>query len=187
MKDRLLRGAARVALADPIAHLIGRWRRRQPGYRPELDRELDPQLATVLELQRLLRLPALDSMEPVPARRFAEEGMSPLDVDLVPMAELVDTVVEGHRETIPVRIYRPHGAGRHWIVYLHGGGGVIGSIRSSEPVARLLAAQTGCTVASVGYRLGPEHRHPAAIDDSCAAWTAIALGSCGLAGSMSLG
>ncbi len=128
----------------------------------------------MLELQRLLRLPALDSMEPEPARRFAEDGLSPLDLDPIPMASVVDTTVEGHRCTIPVRIYVPHGAGPSWIVYLHGGGGVIGSIRGSEPVARLLAAQTGCTVASVGYRLGPEHRHPAAIDDACAAWNAIA-------------
>jgi acetyl esterase/lipase len=168
VKDRLLRGAARVALADPIARLLGRGRQRGT------DRELDPQVAAVLELQRLLRLPALDSMEPVPARQFAEDGMSPLDVKLLPMAEIVDTLVEGHRSSIPVRIYRPHGAGPHWIVYLHGGGGVIGSIRSSEPVARLLAAQTGCTLASVGYRVGPEHRHPAAVDDACAAWNAIA-------------
>jgi len=90
------------------------------------------------------------------------------------MDEVIDTTVAGHRGTIPVRIYVPYGAGRHWIVYLHGGGGVIGSIRGSEPVTRLLAAQTGCTVASVDYRLGPEHRHPAAIDDACAAWNAIA-------------
>ncbi len=60
--------------------------------------------------------------------------MSPLDVDSSPMAEITDTMVEGHRSSIPVRIYRPHGAGPNWIVYLHGGGGVIGSIRSSEPV-----------------------------------------------------
>lgn len=168
VKDRLLRGAARAALVDPIARVLGR--RRQRG----VEQELDPQVAAVLELQRLLGLPALDSMEPVPARRFAEEGLSPLDIDPVPMAEIIDTTVEGHRCTIPVRIYVPHGAGPHWIVYLHGGGGVIGSIRSSEPVTRHLAAQTGATVASVGYRLGPEHRHPAAIDDACAAWNAIA-------------
>jgi len=168
VKDRLLRGVARAALADPIARLLGRGRQRGT------DRELDPQIAAVLELQRLLRLPALDSMEPVPARQFAEEGMSPLDVELLPMAEITDMLVEGHRSSIPVRIYRPPGAGPNWIVYLHGGGGVIGSIRSSEPVARLLAAQTGCTLASVGYRLGPEHRHPAAVDDACAAWNAIA-------------
>ncbi len=168
MKDRLLRGAARAALADPIAQVLGRRRRRG------VDRALDPQVAAVLELQRLLRLPALDSMEPAPARRFAEQGLSPLDADPIPMAEVVDTAVAAHRGTIPVRLYVPHGAGPHWIVYLHGGGGVIGSIRSSEPVTRLIAAQTGATVASVGYRLGPEHRHPAAIDDACAAWNALA-------------
>ena len=167
MKERLLRGAARAALADPIARVIGRRRRR-------VDRGLDPQVAAVLELQRLLRYPALDTMEPDRARRFAEEGLSPLDAAPVPMAEVIDTTVAGHRVRIPVRIFVPRGAGPHWIVYLHGGGGVIGSIRSAEPVTRLLAAQTGCTVASVGYRLGPEHRHPAAIDDACAAWDALA-------------
>jgi acetyl esterase len=164
----LLRGAARAAVAAPIARLLGRRRRRGP------DRELDPQVAAVLELQRLLRLPALDSMEPTPARRFAEEGLSPLDVAPVAMDQVIDTAVSGHRARIPVRIFVPHGAGPHWIVYLHGGGGVIGSIRGAEPVTRLLAAQTGCTVASVGYRLGPEHRHPAAVDDACAAWDAVA-------------
>lgn len=168
MKDRLLRGAARAVLADPIARLLGR--RRQRG----VDGELDPQVAAALELQRLLRIPALDSMEPEGARRLAEEGLSAMEVAPIPMAEVIDTAVEGHRSTIPVRIYVPHGAGPHWIVYLHGGGGVIGSIRSSEPAARLIAAQTGCTLASIGYRVGPEHRHPAAIDDACAAWNAIA-------------
>jgi acetyl esterase len=163
-----MRGAAHAALADPIARLLGR--RRQRG----VDRDLDPQIAAVLELQRLLRLPALDSMEPVPARKFAEEGLSPMDVAPVAMSEVIDTAIIGHRARIPVRIFVPHGAGPHWIVYLHGGGGVIGSIRSAEPVTRQLAAQTGCTVASVGYRLGPEFRHPAAIDDACAAWDAIA-------------
>jgi acetyl esterase len=168
VKDRLLRGAARAALADPIARVLGR--RRQRG----VDRELDPQVAAVLELQRLLGPPPLDSLEPAPARQYAEDGMAPLEVAPIAMAEIVDTTVKGHRGTIPVRIYVPHGAGRHWIVYLHGGGGVLGSIRSAESVSRLLAAETGATVASVGYRLGPEHRHPAAIEDACAAWNAIA-------------
>jgi acetyl esterase/lipase len=50
---------------------------------------------------------------------------------------------------------------------------VIGSIRSCEPITRHLAAQTGCTVASVEYRLGPEDRHPASVDDACLAWQAM--------------
>jgi acetyl esterase len=113
-------------------------------------------------------------MEPARARNFAESGLSPLDIGRVAMAEVHDTTVAGPAGAIAVRIFVPHDATPHWIVYLHGGGGVIGSIRSSEPATRLLAAQTRCVVASVEYRLGPEHRHPAAIDDACAAWNALA-------------
>jgi acetyl esterase len=76
--------------------------------------------------------------------------------------------------SIPVRIFVPSDARPNWIVYFHGGGGVIGSIRASEPVTRYIAARTRCTVASVEYRLGPEYKHPAAIQDACAAWDALA-------------
>lgn len=68
----------------------------------------------------------------------------------------------------------PPGASAHWIVYFHGGGGVIGSIAASDAATRMVAARTRCTVAAVEYRLGPEHKHPAAIDDAVAAFDAIA-------------
>jgi len=160
-KARVLRGLASVALAPPAVGLLGR-NHREGG-------ELDPQIAAVLELQRLLRAPALESLEPARARRFAEAGMSVLDPAPVSMARVIDTRVDA----IPVRIYVPDDTTDDWIVYFHGGGGVIGSIRSSDAVARGLAAGTGCTVASVDYRLGPEHRHPAAIDDAVAAWNGL--------------
>jgi acetyl esterase len=167
VKARLFRGAAQLVLRTPLVHVFARGRQRG------LDADLDRQVAAVLEGQRLLRLPVLDSMEPARARAFAEEGLSPLEVAPVAMAEVIDTTVAGRGGPIPVRIFVPPDAGPHWIVYFHGGGGVIGSIRSSEPATRLLAAQTRCVVASVEYRLGPEHRHPAAIDDACAAWQAL--------------
>lgn len=168
MKDRLFRGAAQIMLGTPLFRVLARGRQRG------VDAGLDPQVAAVLEAERVLRLPAIETMPPPDARAFAEAGLSPLDVAPVAMAEVIDTTVAGPGGAIPVRVFVPHGAGRDWIVYLHGGGGVIGSIRSAEPATRLLAAQTGCVVASVGYRLGPEHRHPAAIDDACAAWDALA-------------
>ena len=129
----------------------------------------------MLALERLLRLPALDSFEPPRARAYAADGLAPFDVAPAPMAEVIDTAAPGPAGAppVPVRIFVPPGASRHWIVYFHGGGGVIGSIRSSEPVTRLLAARTRCTVASVGYRLGPEDRHPAAVDDALAAYAAM--------------
>jgi acetyl esterase len=167
VKDRLFRGAALAVLRTPLARVVARGRQRGA------DRDLDRQVAAVLEAQRLLRLPALDTMEPARARTFAESGLSPLEVAPVAMAEVLDTTVAGRAGPVPVRMFVPHDAGPHWIVYFHGGGGIIGSIRASEPVTRLLAAQTRCVVASVEYRLGPEHRHPAAIDDACAAWDAL--------------
>lgn len=140
---------------------------RQHGAEAGLDR----QVAAVLELQRRMKLPPLESLEPVAARRFAESGLSPLEVESEAMAQVIDAAIDAN---VRARIFVPHGAGDHWIVYFHGGGGVIGSARSSERLTRLLAAQTGCTVASIDYRLGPEHKHPAAIEDACAAWDAIA-------------
>jgi acetyl esterase len=161
----LLRSAVRTAMAtDWLVKLVGQ------GRAAGLDAGLDRQVAAALEFQRLSRLPALDSMDPPRARRFAETGMAALELDPEPMAEVVDTVVAG---TIPVRMFVPPDAGANWIIYLHGGGGVIGSIRASEPITRYLAVRTRCTVASVGYRLGPEDKHPAAIDDAFAAWQVL--------------
>jgi acetyl esterase len=167
VKDLLFRGAAQLVLRTPLVRVLARGRQRG------VDEALDRQIAAVLEAQRLLRLPSLDTMEPARARTFAEEGLSPLDIATVPMAEVIDTTVAGPAGPLPVRIFVPPDAGPNWIIYLHGGGGVIGSIRTAEPATRFIAAQTGCVVASVEYRLGPEHRHPAAIEDACAAWDAL--------------
>jgi acetyl esterase len=144
-----------------LVSLVGR-KRADPG--------LDRQIAAAVELQRIARLPALESMEPPAARKFAAEGLSPLDLDPAPMDQVIDTNVG----SIPVRVFVPPDASGDWFVYFHGGGGVIGSIAASEPVTRYLAAKTRCTVASVQYRLGPEDKHPAAIDDATAAFVALA-------------
>lgn len=168
MRDLLFRGAARTVLRTPLLRVLARSRQRG------VDRDLDRQIAAVLAGQRLLKLPPLESMDPPRARAYAESAFAPLEVAPIAMAEVTDTTVAGRAGPIPVRIYAPHDASPHWIMYLHGGGGVIGSIRTAEPAVRLIAAQTRCVVASVEYRLGPEHRHPAAIDDACAAWEALA-------------
>jgi acetyl esterase/lipase len=159
LKTSVMRGLARLALTRIPATLIGR--RRQRG----VDRDLDPQVAAVLELQRRMKLTAIETYEPAKARVVAEQGLSLLDVALEPMKQIV--------ETAAMTTYVPHGASDDWIVYLHGGGGVIGSVKGSEAVTRLIAAQTKCSVASVEYRLGPEHKHPAAIDDAVAAFETI--------------
>ena len=74
---------------------------------------------------------------------------------------------------VAVRIYRPHRA-KGAIVWLHGGGFVMGDLDTEHPWATRLADGSGAVVISVGYRLAPEHRFPAALDDAYAAlaWTA---------------
>lgn len=159
-----MRMAVRAAMSsDRFVRLVGR--RRSTG----VDAALDRQVAAALEFQRIARLPALDSMTPIAARKFAAEGLSPTDLDHLQMAEVIDTAAGA----VPIRIFVPPNAGPDWLVYFHGGGGVIGSVTGSEPVTRYLAAHTRCKVASVDYRLAPEHKHPAGLEDAFAAWDAI--------------
>jgi acetyl esterase len=163
VRDFLKRTAIRAAMAqDFVVRTVAR------GRSQGIDAGLDRQVAAALEYQRLARLPSLESMTPEAARVFAEANLAVSELDPQPMAEIVDTRV-GEQRT-PVRIFVPPDAGDHWLVWLHGGGGVIGSIDGAERVTRYLAARTRCTVASVGYRLAPEDPHPAAIEDACDAW-----------------
>ena len=69
---------------------------------------------------------------------------------------------------LPVRIYRPHEIPKRGaaLMYLHGGGFTSGSLESHDLVRQATAAETPCTVVAVDYRLAPEHRFPAAIDDA---------------------
>lgn len=92
------------------------------------------------------------------------------------MAEIRDTQVEGPGGPVPVRIYRPDDTADPTpvIVHLHGGGLVMGSNRSFEPMARALAAASGAAVVAVDYRLAPEHPPPAQFEDAWAVTTRVA-------------
>jgi acetyl esterase len=73
---------------------------------------------------------------------------------------------------ITVRVYRPHSevGPLPAVVYLHGGGFAVGDLDTHDPTCRLLADVARCVVVSVDYRLAPEHRFPAAVNDVTAAW-----------------
>ena len=112
----------------------------------------------------------LDEQTPAEARALADEGMVALSGPGDPSVTATDRRVPGPGGEIPVRVYTPPGAGvRPVVVYLHGGGFVIGSIRSHDGLCRDLTAATGAVLVSVEYRLAPEHRFPAAVEDSFAA------------------
>ncbi len=77
--------------------------------------------------------------------------------------------------SLAVRLYRPEHPPRGWIVYLHGGGWVVGSVAAYHPLTATIARRTGCAVLSVDYRLAPEHPFPLPLDDARAAiaWAAV--------------
>jgi acetyl esterase/lipase len=77
----------------------------------------------------------------------------------------------GDAPTVAVRLYRPAAAARApaaTILWLHGGGYVLGDVELDDLMLRQMCKDTGCTVANVGYRLAPEHPYPAALEDAYA-------------------
>ncbi len=91
------------------------------------------------------------------------------------MAHIEDCPIPGPAGQIRIRIYRPTSdSGGPVIVYLHGGGMVMGSNHSFEPLARTLAAESNTTVVAVEYRLAPENPPPAQFDDAYSATTWVA-------------
>jgi acetyl esterase len=77
---------------------------------------------------------------------------------------------------VPARLYRPLPGRAPLVVYLHGGGWTIGSLETHDRLCRRLAGGSGAAVLAIGYRLAPEHRWPASVDDTVAAlrWAAAA-------------
>lgn len=87
--------------------------------------------------------------------------------DMPAMAHIEDCAIPGPAGQIPIRIYRPSAESDQTVlIYFHGGGMVLGSNHSFEPLARALAAASAATVVSVDYRLAPESPPPAQFDDA---------------------
>jgi acetyl esterase len=124
---------------------------------------LDAEIQRILDAINAARGPAPESV-PVEQARAGHEAETAELAGEGPDVETEDTEVAG----VPVRLYRPDGA-RGTVAYFHGGGWVVGSVRSTEAVCSALALASGATIASVEYRLAPEHRFPAALEDALAA------------------
>lgn len=87
-----------------------------------------------------------------------------------PVHQVRDTYLPGPDGPLPVRIHRPAGDGPlATLVYFFGGGWTLGSVDTADGICRRLANATPCQVVTVGYRLAPEHRFPAAVEDCHAA------------------
>ena len=138
-------------------------------------RRLQPDVKMVLDMMAEMQLPSMDTMSPADARMFSDatSAMRPPGPDV---GELVDGTLPGaDGSTLEYRLYRPATPGPHPIAaYFHGGGWVIGSHVSDDPLCRDLCVQADTVIVSVNYRHGPEARFPAAADDGFAATQWIA-------------
>ena len=132
---------------------------------------LDVQVSAFLEEVNGAGLPPLYKLSPEEARRQYEIGIDAVAGEIPQIGEIEDFDAVGPQGAIPMRLYRPLVApvGLPVLVYFHGGGWSFGSINSADHVCRWLVKSSDYTVISVDYRLGPEHKFPAAVNDAVAA------------------
>lgn len=121
---------------------------------------LHPQSQAVADFMASIRMAPLNELSPGDARAVFKAARVPLEI---PVHEVRDIDAGG----VPCRLYRPSAErGVPLVVYLHGGGWVVGDLDTHDHICRTIARNAGMAVLSVDYRLAPEHKFPAALDDA---------------------
>lgn len=144
---------------------------------------LDP-LAKRLLTMMAAAAPQARSRPSLEARRQSLAKLMQFARAEAPDVATSDGMLTGRAGELPYRLYTPASAGElaPGFVFFHGGGLVAGSIATHDRIAAALAHATGCRLVSIDYRLAPEHRFPAAVDDAIAAteWVAREAASLGI-------
>ncbi len=134
---------------------------------------LHPQARALLNLIEDKGLPPTHKLTPAEARHWYRERRFFTQPGPPEVALVRELQAAGPLGAIALRLYRPLGSQAGQVlavlVYFHGGGWVIGDLESHDTLCRELANGSGCAVVAVDYRMGPEHRFPAAVDDAIAA------------------
>jgi acetyl esterase len=136
---------------------------------------LDPQARMFLE--KTAQVPAMDAQPMAVNRAGLEHALPEMTGDGPPSVDVVDGVVTTDVGDVPVRIHRNRSdRDEPAIIYLHGGGWAVGSPALFESTTRAIAHASQAAVISVDYRLAPEHRFPAAVDDAVGVTRAVLRG-----------
>ncbi|MGO4566695.1 alpha/beta hydrolase [Rhizobium sp. 2YAF20] len=133
---------------------------------------LDPGAAHVLALGRAANQAPFELGTVSEARAAYDEGCPTLQGDREPVAAIEDRTIAGRGGPIPLRIYRGVGAPNAdapALLYLHGGGWVVGTLESHDEICRWFANVGACIVFCPDYRLAPEHKFPAGLEDCVSA------------------
>jgi acetyl esterase len=134
---------------------------------------LDPQVQNLLNAAAASGRPPYHLLDAEAARKQFRDTRAPLLPPRPDVASVEDRHIPGPAGPTPVRFYRPHGSSPSEVlpalVYFHGGGWTIGDLDTHDVICRDLCNQARCALLSVDYRMGPEHKFPAAVEDSLAA------------------
>lgn len=122
---------------------------------------LHPQTRAVLDFMATLGAPKLEDSTPDQARTSMRAALAP--------GEDVHEVRDVDAGGVPARLYHPSPEVTGLLVFFHGGGWVVGDLDTHDATCRALANRSGQAILSVDYRLAPEHRFPAAVEDCLAA------------------
>jgi acetyl esterase len=136
---------------------------------------LHPEVRALLAMMDAQGAPPLESQDPAAARASRTEPMKMLGGEPDTLGRVEDLSIPVPGGKLPVRLYASeHGGIRPALIYFHGGGFVFGNLETHDAVCRALAKESGAVVISVDYRLSPENKFPAAVEDSYAAtvWAA---------------
>jgi acetyl esterase len=139
---------------------------------------LDPKVRAALDLAGPLT--PFSQMTPAQARADFDRRNAAVVRLHEPVGSVADRTIPGDGGPVPVRVYTPAGAGPFAaVLFFHGGGWVVGTLDSHDDVCRSLCRRAGCVVVSVDYRLSPEVKFPAGLDDCFAAlrWVAANAGA----------
>jgi acetyl esterase len=131
---------------------------------------LDPALAAFLAQAAAQGNPPLETLPLPAARQIYRDLAAGLGLPAPAIASANDRVIEGPCSSLTLRIYQPDAEGPlPLLLYVHGGGFVIGDLETHDKVCRTLSHDVAAVVVAVDYRLAPEHPFPAAVDDvACA-------------------
>jgi acetyl esterase len=135
--------------------------------------KLDPQARALLERLSRAGVQPLRELSAPDARRMYRQSRAPLAAPAPEVAETRELAIPGPAGAIRARYYRAYGAEAGaplaGVVYFHGGGWVCGDLDTHDVVCRGIANHARCAVVAVDYRLAPEHKFPAAVEDAVAA------------------
>ncbi len=133
---------------------------------------LDPQAQLFLDKVNELNNPPIHTLGATGAREAYAARPDFLAPAFIELFSVEDRIITYNNLSIPTRIYTPTKSEKNLpaCVFYHGGGMVIGTLDGYDTLCRQLAFQSQCIIISIDYRLAPEHKFPAAVDDAFAAY-----------------